>query len=47
MQKQLYKHFDLPGHTKFLEGVTVTLIDKTDFREPTERGKRRLLNICP
>ena len=33
MQKHLYEHFDLP----FLEDVTVTLIDKTDPRNPTER----------
>ena len=36
MQKHLYEHFDLPGHTSFLD-VTVTLIDKTDPRNPTER----------
>ena len=37
MQKHLYEHFDLPGHTNFLEDVTGTLIDKTDPRDPTER----------
>ena len=37
MQKHLYEHFDLPGHTRFLEDVTVTLIDKTDPRNLTER----------
>ena len=37
MQKQLYEPFDLRGHTSFLEDVTVTLIDKTDSRNPTER----------
>ena len=37
MQKHLYEYFDLPGHTNFLEDVTVTLIDKTDPRNPTER----------
>ena len=37
MQKHLYEHFDLPGNTNFLEDVTVTLIDKTVFRNPTER----------
>ena len=37
MQKHLYEHFDLPGHTGFLKDVTVTLIDKTDPRNPTER----------
>ena len=39
MQKHLYEHFDFPGYTDFLEGVTVTLIDKTDPRNPTKRGK--------
>ena len=37
MQKHLYEHFDLPGHTGFLKDVRVTLIDKTDPRNPTER----------
>ena len=30
MQRHLYKHFQLPGHTVFLEDAYVTLIDKTD-----------------
>ena len=37
MQKHLYEHFDLPGRTSFLEDVTVTLIDRTDPSNPTER----------
>ena len=37
MQKHLYEYFDLPGHTNFLKDVAVTLIDKTDPRNPTER----------
>ena len=37
MQKHLYEHFDLPGHTNLLEDVTVTFTDKTDPRDPTER----------
>ena len=40
MQKHLYEYFDLPGHTNFLEDVTVTLIDKTDPRNPTEREEK-------
>ena len=36
MQKHLYEHFDLPGHTNFLD-VIVTLIDKTDPSNPSER----------
>ena len=37
MQKHLYEHFDLPGYTNVLADVTVTLIDKADLRDPTER----------
>ena len=37
MQKHLYEHCNLPGPTNFLEDVTVTLTDKTDPRNPTER----------
>ena len=45
MQKHLYEHFDLPGHTDFLKYVTVTLIDKTDPRNPTERGDYWIHNL--
>ena len=37
MQKHLYEHFQLPGHTGFLQDTYVTLIDKIDPRAPTER----------
>ena len=37
MQKHLYEHFDLHGHTNFWEDFTVALIDKTDPRDPTKR----------
>ena len=37
MQKHLYEHFDLPGYTGFLKDATVTLIDKKNPRNPTER----------
>ena len=37
MQKYLYEHFQLPGHTGFLQDTYVTLIDKTDPRAPTKR----------
>ena len=37
MQKHLYEHFDLPGYTGFLKDTTVTLIDKKNPRNPTER----------
>ena len=34
-----YEHFNLPGHTNFSD-ITVTLIDKTDPRNPTEREEK-------
>ena len=37
MQRHLYKHFLLPGHTGFLQDTFVTLIDKTNPRAPTKR----------
>ena len=36
MQRHLYKHFQLPGHTGFLQGLYVTLTDKNDPSAPTE-----------
>ena len=30
MQRSLYEHFNLPGHSGLLNYVSVTLIDKTD-----------------
>ena len=37
MQRQLYKHFQLPGHTGLLQDTYVTLIDQTNPRAPTTR----------
>ena len=37
MQRHLYEHFNLPGHSGFLNDVLVTLIDKTDPKDPTKR----------
>ena len=37
MQRHLYEHFELPGHTGFLQDTYVTLIDKTDNRATTKR----------
>ena len=37
MQRHLYEHFQLPGHTGFLQDTYVSLIDKTDPRAPTKR----------
>ena len=36
MQRHLYEHFQLPGHTGFLQDTYVTLIGKTDPRIPTK-----------
>ena len=37
MQRNLYEHFILPGHSGFLHHVPITLIDKTDPNCPTKR----------
>ena len=37
MQRHHYGHFQLPGHTGFLQHIYVTLIDKTNPRAPTKR----------
>ena len=37
MQRHLYEHFNLAGHSGFLNDVSVTLIDKTVFEDPTKR----------
>ena len=37
MQRHLYKHFQLPGHTAFLQDTCVTLIDTTDPRASAKR----------
>ena len=37
MQRHLYEHFNLPGHSGFLNDVSVTLIDKTDPKDPTKQ----------
>ena len=37
MQRHLYEHFNLPGHSKFLNDVSATLTDKTDPKDPTKR----------
>ena len=33
----LYEHFQLPGHTVFLQDTYVTLIDKTEPKAPAKR----------
>ena len=37
MQRHLYEHFSLPGHSGFLHDVYIALIDKTDPSCPTKR----------
>ena len=37
MQEYLYSHFQSQGHNGFLENVSITLIDKTDYSNPTKR----------
>ena len=37
MQRHLYEHFKLPGHLGFLNDISVTLIDKTDPKDPTKQ----------
>ena len=36
MQRHLYEHFNLPGHSGFLNDVSVILIDKTDSEDPAK-----------
>ena len=37
MYRHLHEHFTLPGHSRFLHDVFITLIDKTDPSCPTKR----------
>ena len=37
MQRHLYEHFQLTGHTVFLQGTYFTLIDNTDPSASTKR----------
>ena len=37
VQRHLYEHFNLLGHSRFLYDASVTLIDKTDPKNPTKR----------
>ena len=37
MQRHLYEHITLPGHSDFFYDVSVTLIDKSDPSFPTKR----------
>ena len=37
MQIHFYKNFNLPGHSGFLNDVSVTVSDKADPRNPAKR----------
>ena len=37
LQGHLFEHFNTEGHNGFLHGVSVTLIDKTDGKNPIKR----------
>ena len=42
MQRHLYKCFQLPGYTSFLQDTYVSLVDKTDPRIPTKPEDPRI-----
>ena len=37
MQEHLFKHFTNIGHNGFLNNVSITVIDKTDGKNPKKR----------
>ena len=37
MQEHLFKHFSSMGHNGFLNNLSITLIDKTDGKNPKKR----------
>ena len=45
IQRHLYEQFNLPGHTGFLNDVCVTLIDKTDPKDPGKREDYWIYNL--
>ena len=50
MQEHLHEHFYSDGHNGFLENVAITLIDKTDGRDPKNRENywmRTLKTLAP
>ena len=38
MQRHLYEYFNLPGHSRLLNDLSITLIDKTAPIDPTKQG---------
>ena len=50
MQEHLFKHFNSMGHNDFLNNVSMTLIDKTDGKNPKKREgywRRNLKTFSP
>ena len=50
MQQHLFEHFQIPGHTCFVEDVCIPFIDKTDPFIPTKREdywKQTLKTLAP
>ena len=50
MQENLFEHFYSDGHNGFLEDDAITLIDKTDDRDPKNRENywmRTLKTLAP
>ena len=45
MKRHLYEHFNLPGHSGFLNGVSATLIDKTDPKDSTKQKDFRIQTL--
>ena len=37
MQEYLFQHFNSMGHNGFFNNVSITLIDKTDSKNPKKR----------
>ena len=48
--QQIRKHFQSPGRNGFLNDVSITFIDKTDFSDPLKREdywRRTLKTMAP
>ena len=47
MQEHLHEQFYSDGHNGFLEDVTITLIDKTDSKDPKNRENYWMKMLAP
>ena len=45
MQEYLFEHFKSKGHSGFLPNVSLTLIDKTDGKDPKRRENYRMRTL--